>query len=231
MLLKLLLVALVGGALALDRTAAFQLMVSRPLVASPLIGWLLGDLATGLKVGALIELVWIARLPLGAALAPNEALAGVVAPALVLLPEPEVGPASSPSIVVAILFALMVGGLTARLDGLIRRVNILLAHWADRKVEEGRIEGVEDINLMGLIVSYGSYFWALLASLAVGVYLLRWMNPLLTQGAGPSWDMNLFIFPLVGISAVLALINVRWKLPLFSLSFTLGGFFLWLLLG
>ncbi|MBI5810756.1 MAG: hypothetical protein HZB21_06180, partial [Deltaproteobacteria bacterium] len=34
--------SLAGAVLSLDRTAAFQLMVSRPIVAAPVIGYLLG---------------------------------------------------------------------------------------------------------------------------------------------------------------------------------------------
>ncbi len=67
---------LIGGALAvglgLDRTAAFQFMVSRPIVAAPLTGWLIGDAMAGLQIGAMIELLWLGRLPVGAAVPPDD---------------------------------------------------------------------------------------------------------------------------------------------------------------
>ena len=49
--------------LGLDRTAALQIMISRPLVAGPLVGLLLGDALTGLTVGMLLELLWLCRMP------------------------------------------------------------------------------------------------------------------------------------------------------------------------
>ena len=52
--------------LGLDRTAALQIMISRPLVAGPLVGLLLGDPASGLTIGMLLELLWLCRLPVGA---------------------------------------------------------------------------------------------------------------------------------------------------------------------
>lgn len=64
-ILDTLVVSAAGGLISLDRTAAFQTMVSRPIVASPLIGFFLGDVATSLIVGVVLELLFIGELPLG----------------------------------------------------------------------------------------------------------------------------------------------------------------------
>lgn len=58
-------VSVAGGALSLDRTAAFQTMVSRPIVAAPVIGYLLGYPLIGLLCGAALELLFIGDLPVG----------------------------------------------------------------------------------------------------------------------------------------------------------------------
>src|SRR5579859_5196671 len=52
--------------LSLDVEAAGQIMVSRPIATGPLVGWLLGHPAIGLEMGALIELIWIGDLSVGA---------------------------------------------------------------------------------------------------------------------------------------------------------------------
>ena len=57
MAMKILLVSLVGGILGMDRIV-MQAMLSRPIVSAPLVGWVLGDVYTGLIVGALFELFW-----------------------------------------------------------------------------------------------------------------------------------------------------------------------------
>ena len=56
---------LAGGVLSLDRTAAFQSMVSRPLVTGPVMGLFLGDVGVGLSVGVLLELIYMADRPVG----------------------------------------------------------------------------------------------------------------------------------------------------------------------
>lgn len=72
-------VTLLGGVLALDATSVGQFMVSRPLVAGALAGWLLGDPALGLTVGAVLELYLLVAFPTGGARFPEGATATVVA--------------------------------------------------------------------------------------------------------------------------------------------------------
>lgn len=61
--------SLVAG---LDRTAVLQLMIARPIVAAPLTGWLLGNVETGLQIGAFLELLWLGRIPIGASIPPDD---------------------------------------------------------------------------------------------------------------------------------------------------------------
>ena len=47
-------VTALGGLLGLDATGVGQFMVSRPLVAGALTGWLLGDVALGVTIGVVL---------------------------------------------------------------------------------------------------------------------------------------------------------------------------------
>lgn len=53
---ELAVIILLGGIVATDTTAAFQVLVSHPLVACTLAGLVLGDLKAGLSMGVLLEL-------------------------------------------------------------------------------------------------------------------------------------------------------------------------------
>lgn len=77
--MELVLVALAGGVLALDATSVGQFMVSRPLVAGALAGWILGDPGTGLVVGAFLETYLLVSVPSGGSRHPEGATATVVA--------------------------------------------------------------------------------------------------------------------------------------------------------
>ena len=75
----LLRLSLVGGLLGLDGTSVGQFMLSRPLVSGALAGWAVGDPATGILVGALLELYLIVAFPTGGAAFPEGTTATVVA--------------------------------------------------------------------------------------------------------------------------------------------------------
>jgi len=77
--MELALLTLAGGVLALDGTSVGQFMVSRPLVAGAVAGWIVGDPGTGLLVGALLELYLLVSFPSGGARYPEGATATVVA--------------------------------------------------------------------------------------------------------------------------------------------------------
>jgi mannose/fructose/N-acetylgalactosamine-specific phosphotransferase system component IIC len=70
---------LLGGLLSLDGTAVGQFMFSRPLVAGALTGWVLGDAALGVTVGAVLELYLLVSFPTGGARFPEGSTATVVA--------------------------------------------------------------------------------------------------------------------------------------------------------
>lgn len=72
-------ISLLGGLLALDGTSVGQFMVSRPLVAGLLVGWLLGDPVGGVTVGAILELYLLVSFPTGGSRFPEGATATVVA--------------------------------------------------------------------------------------------------------------------------------------------------------
>ena len=54
--MEILRLSVLGGLLGLDGTAVGQFMVSRPVVAGTLVGWVLGVPGLGLSIGAMLEL-------------------------------------------------------------------------------------------------------------------------------------------------------------------------------
>src|SRR5437016_3948576 len=66
--------ALIGGLSAIERKGALQLMLSRPIVLAPLLGWALGDPRGGLVLGVPLELIFLGGVNLGGSLPDNETL-------------------------------------------------------------------------------------------------------------------------------------------------------------
>lgn len=115
--MELLLISVIGGLLALDGTSAGQIMVSRPLVAGVVAGWILGDPALGVFVGAVLEIYLLVSFPSGGARFPEGAPATVVAVASAAAVD------ASGAVALGIAAGLVwgqVGGLSV---SLLRRVN------------------------------------------------------------------------------------------------------------
>ena len=106
-----------GGLLALDGTSVGQVMISRPMVAGTLAGWILGDPFLGLVVGGLIELFFIPVFPVGGSEFPEggpAALVGVVGAA---------GIPGAGGIATGVVLGLVWSRLAAYSIRLLRRIN------------------------------------------------------------------------------------------------------------
>ncbi|MFA5516827.1 MAG: PTS sugar transporter subunit IIC [Desulfuromonadales bacterium] len=219
-------VSLVAG---LDRTAAFQFMLSRPIVAAPLTGWVLGAPATGMQVGILIELLWLGRLPIGAAIPPDDTQVAVGATALAIGLGSFLGLAGVPFTLLAVFTALPIGKIGQVFERLVRQRNVRLTQRAELALAEGRLRGIEAEHLWGL-----SHF--ALASLATysvivgaGSIILYFLAPLLIEPVSEVAGWFRLLFVLIGTAVILATMNVSRAMSLFGASFATAFLMLWLL--
>ena len=84
----LLTLCLAGALLELDTTYAFQLTLSRGIVAGPLLGLLIHDPLVGLQIGIFTELLFIDISPLGGMLPPSAVVCCTISLALYSLAIP-----------------------------------------------------------------------------------------------------------------------------------------------
>ena len=101
------------GALAMfagvDRVAFGQFMISRPIVVGPLAGLILGDALIGLEIGMLLELLWLGRLPVGAAIPPDDTQVTLGATVLALHLEQTLAVHGMPLVLLCVLVAIPLG--------------------------------------------------------------------------------------------------------------------------
>lgn len=157
---RLFLLALVagvcGGAGAVERKGAFQLMLSRPLVLGPLLGWVLGDALGGLVIGLPLELLFLGGVNLGGSLPDNETL---LAGAMVAMAVPAGIAAGTgvdapmAALATAVLFPL--AWLGRGLERASERWNGAIAGEVWRRTEAGDPDAV-DLNLRGLWLPFAA---------------------------------------------------------------------------
>src|SRR5918997_1779260 len=109
---RLIILLLWGGFVALDGASYGQFMVSRPLVAATIAGWIFGSPVQGAVVGIVLESFHLAILPVGAAKYPESGPPAAAAGAVY-----SVSDFASSTLLIVVLGALLlehIGGETVR---------------------------------------------------------------------------------------------------------------------
>lgn len=216
--MTLALLVLLGAVLTLDGVTVGQFMISRPLVAAALAGALLGDPATGLVVGAILEGFLLVAVPSGGGRFPEPGHAAVIAAAAAVTTGGGAGLALG---VAAGLFFGWVGALTQTVQ---RELN---GRWIPdpsqgpvtaRAVSRGHLFSIGVDAMRGAAVT------------AVGLALVSLLSPWFVRG----WELGLAetravlllgVFVSLGIVARTLLHHRRWVALVLGLAagFALGG--------
>ncbi|MBW2560058.1 MAG: PTS sugar transporter subunit IIC [Deltaproteobacteria bacterium] len=208
-------VALLGGAICLDRVF-LQAMISRPIVAGPIIGVVFSEPLTGLIIGAFIELLWIDRLPMGLYVPPNDSVAAILATAGTILAGRELGSFPRELIALAILLFLPSGLLARQVDVWIIRTNDRLSQRAEEYARLGDIQGLAREHRYGLVKVFAGAFFVIFVCLVPGVVILKWAFPLLPARALKALLYTYSFIPILGIAVALNTIKLRGAVPFFA---------------
>ena len=145
--------ALVAGAAAIERKGALQLMLSRPLVLGPLLGWALGDAQGGLVIGVPLELLFLGGVNLGGSVPDNETLlAGTMTTAAVLAGEAAGTGVDPPLAALALLLLFPLALVGRRLERRTEERNNTLFELAFAKVAQD--PDPFPITLRGLVLPF-----------------------------------------------------------------------------
>ena len=219
------LVALICG---LDRMAALQVMVSRPIVAAPLVAWLLGDPLAGLQIGMMVELLWLARLPVGAAIPPDDTQVAVASSVLAINLGRMLEAPGIELLLLCLLVAIPLGKVGQFFDRFSRQYNIRLMAQAQNCLAAGNLRGTEFQHLRGLLsfslAAVGTYVVIVFG----GFLLVPLIWPLVKHSLTYSSSWLQLALPLVGVAVILGTINVSRALTLFCASFGMAFLLLWL---
>jgi mannose/fructose/N-acetylgalactosamine-specific phosphotransferase system component IIC len=214
---QMLLVAVAGGVIGLDRTAVGQFMVSQPIVAGPLVGTLLGDGASGLVIGSVLQLVWVMDMPIGTFVPANATVMSIVATGSAVLGSP--GHATPPVLGFCLLLSTALAQLTMAADRVVRTLNGRLVSDVDAASAGDALDRrLVRAHVLGLGVFYTKSFFLCALTLPIGYAAVRFF----TAAPAALQDTAAFLlalFPLIGSASMVRRLTVRnfdW--------FLLGGF-------
>jgi mannose/fructose/N-acetylgalactosamine-specific phosphotransferase system component IIC len=187
-----LLVSIVLAFLSLDVSAFGQSMVCRPIVVGPLVGWMTGHPVLGLEMGALIELIWIGDVPVGAHLPLDlTMLTGVSA---AFASELVKGHAlSDAAMTYAMGIAIPLAAGSTELENVLRKFHVRWMHFAQRMAMNGHFKTFGLVNTL------------LLAEQWLKGFLVAGLSLLLVH-----WTSNLFF--MFGRRVIEGLYYAHWLL-------------------
>ena len=220
MLIETAVTAGVGALICLDRVAV-QIMISRPVVAGPLMGLILGDMLTGLVTGALLELLWIDRIPVGSYVPPHDTFVAILATAGAVLTAPSGAPPPRELIALAVLLFAPAAWLGQRMEILLRQWN---ERWLGRALEDAEAGDPARLSRRHLSALAGYFAASLLclgAAMLCGVPLLRLIYAALPQTALQVLALAYFLLPLIGMGVALNTVKLRGAVPVFCGVFLL----------
>ena len=137
MLVQAILVGLVGAFGCLDYQLG-TLYAFRPIVLCPLVGLVLGDLQTGLAVGASLELLFMGSISIGAYVPPNETVGGVLACAFAI----QLGQGTE----TAIALAMPIAVLSLTIGNITNALFPVFVDMADKFALKGNLKGIYAVH-------------------------------------------------------------------------------------
>lgn len=200
-----------------------QFQFHQPIVACTLIGLVSGHLTEGIILGGSLQMIALGWANIGAAVAPDAALASVASCIIMVLalsgPNADTTNAISTSIALAI--PLSVAGLF--LTMICRTVAIPIVHMMDAEAEKGNIKGVEiwhiiAIFMQGIRIAIPAAILCFIPSQAV-TQLLQAMPEWLAGGMAVGGGM----VAAVGYAMVINMMATKEVWPFFALGFVFAA--------
>lgn len=218
MIMNVLIVSIVGGILCLDRIFV-QIMISRPIVAAPVIGMILGDPYTGLIAGAFMELFWIDRLPIGACIPPNDTIAAVLIAAGAIESGRILGHLPQGLVALAVLIFIPLAFLAQKLELRMVYGNEKLAREAVGDAANGDIRSISRNHLLAALRGWLLPTAIILIALPLGVGAMTWVYPRLAAWTIRGLELVYGMLPLIGAAVAFNTIHLRGALPIFCAVF------------
>ena len=193
----------VGG----DRLFSWQTL-QRPLVIAPVTGLLLGDLTTGVIMGASLEAIFMGISAIGGSIPADASAASVIAVAMTIL--------TGADIETGLALAMPIGTIVAAVNELFKPVLAALAPYWEKLASTGKIASMRiQVILCGLFVDRLHVYLVLFFAIAFGVEGLESVINSL-----PAWVMS-------GFSAASGMMTAVGFAILGSMiwSAEIGGFF------
>ncbi|AYA40485.1 PTS mannose/fructose/sorbose transporter subunit IIC [Xenorhabdus nematophila] len=189
----------------------------RPLIACTLVGLVLGDIKTGIIIGGTLEMIALGWMNIGAAIAPDAALASIISTILVIAGGQDVG--------AGIALAIPLAAAGQVLTIIVRTLTVGFQHAADKAAENGNLRAISIIHVSALMLqAMRIAIPALIVAISVGTsevqHMLNSIPQVVTSGLNIAGGMIV----VVGYAMVINMMRAGYLMPFFYLGFVTAAF-------
>lgn len=194
-----------------------EFQTHRPLIACTLMGLVLGDLTTGIIIGGTLEMLALGWMNIGAAVAPDAALASIISTILVIAGKQDIG--------TGIALAIPLAAAGQVLTIIVRAITVGFQHAADKAIQTGNLSTITIVHLSALFLqAMRIAIPALLVAVSVGTAtvneLLQSIPAVVTHGLNIAGGMIV----VVGYAMVINMMRAGYLMPFFYLGFVVAAF-------
>lgn len=194
-----------------------EFQTHRPLIACTAVGLILGDMTTGIIIGGTLEMIALGWMNIGAALAPDAALASVISTILVI--------AGGQSIGAGIAIAMPLAAAGQVLTIFARTVTIFFQHKADDYAREGNLNGIDFCHLAALLIqALRVAIPSVLVAMFVGTGAVQAMLASIPEVITGGLQVAGGFIVVVGYAMVINMMGAKYLMPFFFLGFVCAAF-------
>lgn len=190
--------------------------IFRPITLGPIVGMILGDVRSGLIIGANLELIFMGSISVGGYLPPDVIVGGVLGTAYAI--------SQGGGVEIALAFAMPIALLSQALGNLIDIIAVFSLRWADNGVLNKdyskvklthRFIGIVTVLRRGILVFLGYYLGSEYIESILG-----WLPDFVLTGL----EAAAGLLPALGFAMLLGMIFKKQLIPYFFIGFVLSAY-------
>lgn len=185
----------------------------RPLIACTLIGAVLGDMKTGIIIGGTLEMIALGWMNIGAAVAPDAALASIISTVLVIAGHQSIGAG----------IALAAAGQVLTI--IVRTITVAFQHAADKAAENGNLTALSWLHVSSLFLqAMRIAIPAVIVAISVGTSEVQGMLNAIPEVVTGGLNIAGGMIVVVGYAMVINMMRAGYLMPFFYLGFVTAAF-------
>ncbi|OCA99233.1 PTS mannose/fructose/sorbose/N-acetylgalactosamine transporter subunit IIC [Clostridium beijerinckii] len=216
MIAQAIMLGLLAGIGILDGRIFGQIMLERPIITGALVGLILGDLKTGIIIGAQLELIWMGIAGIGAATPPDVVTGGILGTAFAIL--------SGNGVEVALAIAVPIAVLAQSLGVLVRIINSYFAQKASAYAKKADFRGIAIMMWIPVMLFFLSTFIPTFLAIMLGANavtaLINSIPKIILEGLGIAGSL----LPAVGFALLMDMLLSKKMAVFFFIGFLLAAY-------